>query len=90
MASSSSVLQDDSWLSRADRALLPVERVFASAQRLGRIFTHVSRSLLCVGPQIFQSTLEWLRRLYRGGHAGDCLYGSLLCATLSAVIFVWI
>ena len=29
MASSSSVLQDDSWLSRADRALLPVERVFA-------------------------------------------------------------
>ena len=26
MASSSSVLQDDSWLSRADRALLPVER----------------------------------------------------------------
>ena len=29
MASSSSVLQDNSWLSRADRALLPVERVFA-------------------------------------------------------------
>jgi TRAP-type C4-dicarboxylate transport system permease small subunit len=29
MASSSSVLQDESWLSRADRALLPVERIFA-------------------------------------------------------------
>ena len=39
MASSSSVLQDESWLSRADRALLPVERIFALIQRIGRIFT---------------------------------------------------
>ena len=29
MSSSSAVLQDNSWLSRADRALLPLERIFA-------------------------------------------------------------
>jgi hypothetical protein len=60
MASSSSVLQDDSWLSRADRALLPVERVFALISGLGRVFVNVSCGLFCFRPKIFKSAFEWL------------------------------
>ena len=61
MASSSSVLQDDSWLSRADRALLPVERIFALLSGLAVFSLMFLAAYSVLRPQIFKSTPEWLR-----------------------------
>ena len=60
MASSSSVLQDNSWLSRADRALLPVERVFALISGLAVFSLMFPCGLFCFRPKIFKSAFEWL------------------------------
>jgi len=75
MASSSSVLQDESWLSRADRALLPVERIFALFSGLAVFSLMFLAAYSVSGRKFFNQPLN--------GYvdSGDCLYGSVLCAT---------